>query len=102
MTFIGNHSRAIGLAAVSAALVALSACGDSERSAEAETPISEAEISTELPESVLSDNQLEATANAAAELAATPPGQVVGVPVAPDGSAGGVTATNQMGNTTVR
>lgn len=52
-----------------------------DREAEAETPVAEAQVSTELPESVVSDNRLEATANAAAQVASTPPSQVVVVPV---------------------
>ena len=60
---------------------ALTACGD--REAEGETAVSEAEISTELPESVVSDEQLQAAADAAAQVAATPPPQVVVVPAGP-------------------
>lgn len=84
------------------ALLALSAC-EGDREAEAETPVSEAEVSTELPETVISDEQLDATANAAADLAATPPAQIVPVPAGPGaaGQAGaGATAPNQMTNTT--
>ena len=58
----------------------LAACGG-DREAEAETPVAEAEVSTELPETVVSDNRLEATANAAAQVASTPPSRVVVVPV---------------------
>ena len=93
MTFIKGYGRAPALVAVSAALVAMSACGG-ERSAEADTPVSEAEVSTELPESVVSDEQLQATANAAAELAATPPAQVLPVTVPSEGA---TAANNQMG-----
>ena len=71
---------------------ALAACDDS-REAEADTPVSEAEVSTELPESVVSDDQLQATANAAADVAASPPAAVVPVPVPADGGATG----NQAG-----
>ncbi len=71
----------------------LSACGG-DRDAEAETPVSEAEVSTELPESVVSDNQLQATANAAAQVAATPPPEVVVVPV-PTGQAGAQKGSSQ-------
>ena len=62
--------------------LALSAC-DRERSAEAETSVSEAEVSTELPESVVSDQRLEAAANASAAVAASPPARVVVIPAAP-------------------
>lgn len=61
-------SRAIGMAALFAASAALAACDDS-REAEAETPVAEAEVETELPETVLSDAELQDTAEAAAESA---------------------------------
>ena len=83
-----NFTRALFIGLGAAALAACS--GD--RQAEGETPVAEAEVSTELPESVVSDNQLEATANAAAQAASTPPAQVVVVPV-PAGQGG------QAGNT---
>lgn len=67
-------------AAAAAALVAVAGC-ENERTAEADTPVSEAEVSTELPDTVVSDEQLEATANVAADIAATPPPEVVPVPV---------------------
>lgn len=70
-----------GLAAVAlaAGALTLTAC-EEDRSAEAETAVSEAEVSTELPEEVVSDAQLEATANAAADVAAAPPPIVVPAP----------------------
>ena len=74
------------LAAILAAAAALAACGNDERQAEAETPVSEAEVSTELPESVVSDEALNATAEAAADVAASPP-PVVAVPVPPPANA---------------
>ena len=67
--------RAKAWASVAAALAlsmgALAACGD--REAESETPIGEAEVSTELPEQVVSDQQLQGTADAAAANASTLP-----------------------------
>lgn len=60
----------------------VAAC-DGERTAEAETPISEAEVSTELPETVVSDQRLQAAAGASAAMAASPPAQVVVVPGPP-------------------
>lgn len=72
-----KHAAMAGLG--SAALMALAAC-DSDRTAEAETPVSEAEVSTEMPESAVSDEQLEATANAAADIAATPPSELAPAP----------------------
>ena len=68
--------------------VALTACSG-DREAEAETPVAEAEVSTELPESVVSDNRLEAAANAAAEVASSPRPEVVFVPVPAGGGAQG-------------
>ena len=84
------RSILIGLGAAS-----LAACGG-DREAEAETPVAEAEISTELPESVVSDNQLQATANAASQVASTPPSQVVVVPV-PVGANGEAGAPQPQG-----
>ena len=81
MTIFQNTLRKAAAAALLSGAFALSACGDEDRTAEAETPVSEAEVSTELPEGVVSDQQLEATANAAADLAATPPAEIVPVPV---------------------
>ncbi len=59
-------------ATVAAAALALSACGDNERTAEADTSVAEAEVTTEMPESAVSDAQLEATANRAAAEASQP------------------------------
>ena len=79
-----------------AAVLPLAACGN-ERTAESETPVSEAEVSTELPESVVSDTTLNATADAAAEMAATPPATVIPVPV--DGTTNGAAGADaQAGN----
>ncbi|HEX8570362.1 MAG TPA: hypothetical protein VF699_10635 [Caulobacteraceae bacterium] len=70
--------RAKAFASVGAALAlsmgALAACGD--REAESETPVAEAEVKTELPEEVVSDQQLQNTADAAAATASTPPASV--------------------------
>ena len=63
------------------ALAGLAACDDGERTAESETPVSEAEVSTELPETVVSDATLNAAADAAANIAASPPPTVLPVPV---------------------
>lgn len=77
--FVTSIRTGLAAAAVGA-LVTVTAC-DSERTAEADTPVSEAEVSTDLPESAVSDQQLQATANVAADIAATPPPEVVPVPV---------------------
>ena len=101
MDRIAHAGRILGVATVAAAALGLAACGDNERTAEAETPVSEAEVSTELPEGVVSDTQLEAAANAAAEVAAMPPPDVVPVPVPPpagNGAAGaGAAGTGAAG-----
>ena len=78
------------------AAIALTAC-QGERTAEAETPVAEAEVSTELPESVVSDRALEATANAAAQVASSPPPVVIPVPVG-----NGATAQPSTGNMQVQ
>ena len=52
--------------AATAAALALSACGDDERTATAETSVAEAEVSTEMPEAAVPTAQLEASANRAA------------------------------------
>lgn len=62
----------IALAATAAAGLALSACGDGERTATAETSVAEAEVTTEMPEGAVSDAQLEAAANRAAANASQP------------------------------
>ncbi len=90
------------------AATALSGCGG--REAEGETPVAEAEVSTELPESVVSDQRLDAAANAAAQVASSPPAQVVVVPVpgSPGGNQGAATggqsapATGQSGPATAQ
>ena len=61
-------------AALALSMGALAACGD--REAESETPVAEAEVKTELPEEVVSDQQLQNTADAAAAGASTAPATV--------------------------
>ena len=86
--------RAKAFVSVGAALAlsvgALAACGD--REAESETPVAEAEVATELPEEVVSDQQLQNTADAAAANASMAPATVpaTGTAAAP---AGGTTPT---------
>ncbi|GAA0868516.1 hypothetical protein GCM10009116_05630 [Brevundimonas basaltis] len=55
-----------------AAALTLSACGDDERTATAETSVAEAEVSTEMPEAAVPTAQLEAAANRAAANASQP------------------------------
>lgn len=79
----GDAIRTVGVTALFAAAL-LAGC-DETREAESETPVAEAEVSTELPESAVSDAQLEAAANVAADMASQPPPAVIAVP-APEGS----------------
>lgn len=93
----------IAAAILPLALAGLAGCGDSgERTAESETPASEAQVSTELPGTVVSDAALNAAAEAAANIAASPPPTVVPVPVpipAGNTAAGAEQATgNKIGN----
>ena len=87
--------RAKAFVSVTAALAlsmgALAACGD--REAESETPVAEAEVKTEMPEEVVSDQQLQNTADAAAANASTQPAMV---PAAP-GTTATAPATGTMG-----
>ena len=66
----------IGAAALLSA-GALAACGD--REAESETPVAEAEVKTDLPESAVSDAQLQGAADAAAAQASTVAGATTAV-----------------------
>jgi hypothetical protein len=74
--------RLIVLAGVPILSLTLAACGDSPRKVHAKTAVAEAEISTTLPPSEVSDEFLLATATAAAEAASVPHPVAVGV-VAP-------------------
>lgn len=56
----------------------LAACGGQEREASAEANGATAEVSTPLPESQVSDTQLQNAAEGAAAAAATPPGRSLG------------------------
>ena len=58
--------------AVVFAAFALSGCGNNERTAEVETPNAEVEVSTNLPEAQVSDQQLQNAAEGAAAMAETP------------------------------
>lgn len=87
-------TRTIALA-VGVAGIALAGCDD-RRTAEANTAVSEAEVSTDLPPEAVSNVQLEAAAEAAADVAATPPPAVIAVPV-PSGQQGAATGTTAAG-----
>ena len=97
MKHLANSARLALTAASAGALMLVAGC-DNERTAEADTPVSEAEVSTELPETVVSDEQLQASADAAAQVAATPPSGVTVVPV-PSGGAAAGTNTAVAANT---
>lgn len=78
-------STVLTLAAAAGLGLALSACGDDDRTATAETSVAEAEVTTEMPPAAVPDSQLEASANQAAANASqpqqgslTPPGQTGG------------------------
>jgi hypothetical protein len=92
-------TRFVAILAIASAPIFLAACGDGKRTAEAETPISEAEVSTDLPEEAISDQDLQAMANAAADQAAEVPSAGPGVAAAdaaaPDASGQTVTTGNQ-------
>ncbi len=94
--------RAKAFASVGAALAlsmgALAACGD--REAESETPVAEAEVKTELPEQVVSDQQLQNTADAAAATASTPPAAVPATGATGAMPATGATSTTSGTTTT--
>lgn len=102
-----SHNRFLARTATAsiAASIALSGC-EGERQAEANTAVSEAEVSTELPESVVSDDQLQTSAEVAANLAASPPPEVAVVPVpvgnepAAAADQANTTGNAAMGNTT--
>ena len=78
-------------AALALSMGALAACGD--REAESETPVAEAEVKTELPEQVVSDQQLQNTADAAAANASTPPATVPATDAATTTTTGSTTTT---------
>lgn len=60
--------KAVQLAAAVLLLGGLAACDDT-REAESETPVAEAEVQTELPQTVVSDDALQQTADEAAAAA---------------------------------
>lgn len=85
---MNTRQNAAWLAALLAATVSLAACGDRERSAEAETGNAEVEVTTNLPEGQVSDQQLKNAAEGAAAMAETPQAGA-SVVVSPPGSAEG-------------
>ena len=79
---IKPHRLAPAAAALLAGAALMSACSK-EREAEADTGKAEAEVSTTLPESQVSDAQLKAAAEGAAAVAETPQGSNTSVVVTP-------------------
>ena len=71
----------------------LAACGGQERKAESETPVAEAEVTTELPESVVPEPALEQAAENAADRAS-------GLPVSPEADAAAMPTTTTTTPTT--
>lgn len=71
---------------------ALAACGNNEREAEAQVGGAEAEVTTTLPESQVTDEQLQNTAEGAATAAATAQGSSTAVVVSPPATGEGAGA----------
>ena len=69
--------RSIALTSSLMVSIALVGCNDARRTAHASTTVAEAEVSTELPPSQVSDEFLQATATVAAEAASVPHAAVV-------------------------
>ena len=86
--------RAIILPIVALGALSLAACGG-DRSAEAQTPTAEAEVETDLPEEVVSDEELQDLANQAAAGAGS-----ATVPTDPALGAGSPPATGTTTGTT--
>lgn len=88
----------LALAAAGALTLALGACSK-EREAEVNTGAAQAEVSTTLPESQVSDAQLEAAAQGAAAVAETPQGSNTAVVVTPPAGAPAPTGEAVSGGT---
>jgi len=65
-------SKGLTLILSAALVMAAGACGSDERTATAVTSVAEAEVTTTMPESAVSDAQLEASANRAVATASQP------------------------------
>lgn len=76
--------RSIALTGSLIASIALIGCDDARRTARASTSVAEAEVSTELPPSQVSDAFLQATATVAAEAASVPHPVAAAVVVPPE------------------
>lgn len=91
-----KFERIASIAVALSASAALAACGGGERTAEAEEGGTTAEVSTNLPESQVPDQQLENAAEGAAAAAATP-GAGTSVVVSPDGGSPAPAGANVSG-----
>ena len=87
--------RSIALTSSLMVSIALVGCNDARRTAHASTTVAEAEVSTELPPSQVSDEFLQATATVAAEAASVPHPVAAAVVVPPPPSQDNA-ATNQV------
>ena len=76
--------RSIAFTSSLMASMALVGCDDARRTAHASTTVAEAEVSTELPPSQVSDEFLQATATVAAEAASVPHPVAAAVVVPPE------------------
>ena len=76
--------RSIALTGSLIVSIALVSCDDTGRMARASTTVAEAEVSTELPPSQVSDEFLQATATVAAEAASVPHPVAAAVVVPPE------------------
>ena len=76
--------RSIALTGSLIVSIALIGCNDTRRTARASTSVAEAEVSTELPPSQVSDEFLQATATVAAEAASVPHPVAAAVVVPPE------------------
>jgi hypothetical protein len=76
--------RSIALTGWLIASMTLMGCDDTRRTARASTSVAEAEVSTELPPSQVSDEFLQATATVAAEAASVPHPVAAAVVVPPE------------------
>lgn len=75
--------KIVFVTAAAFAALSLAACGDGKREAESQTPVATAEVETQLPESTVTDQQLQQTADQAAAQASTPaPGTTANPPPA--------------------
>jgi hypothetical protein len=88
--------RSLALAGLLIASMSLIGCEAAKRTARARTTVAEAEVSTELPPSQVSDEFLQATASLAAESASVPHPVAAAVVVPPPSLPEGNAETNRL------